>query len=51
MTDIKVLLNNIFPTGICDEICSYNLHCSKCKDLKEKEYRYITYNQDYFEDK
>ena len=27
MTDIKVLLNNIFPAGICDEICSYNLHC------------------------
>ena len=51
MTDIKVLLNNIFPAGICDEICSYNLHCSKCKDLREKEYKYITYNQDYFEDK
>ena len=51
MTDIKVLLNNVFPAGICDEICSYNLHCSKCKGLREKEYRYITYNQDYFEDK
>ena len=51
MTNQKVLLNKIFPARICDEICSYNLHCSKCKDLREKEYRYITYNQDYFEDK
>ena len=49
--DFMLVLNNIFPAGICDEICSYNLHCSKCKDLREKEYRYITYNQDYFEDK
>ena len=37
MTDIKVLLNNIFPAGICDGICNYNLHCSKCRDLNEKE--------------
>ena len=49
-TNQKVLLNKIFPARICDEICSYNLDCSKCKDLREKEYRYITYNQDYFED-
>ena len=41
MTDIKVLLNNIFPAGICDEICDYNLHCSKCKELNDKERRYI----------
>ena len=37
MTKPKVLLDNIFPAGICDEICNYNLHCSKCKDLNEKE--------------
>ena len=37
MTNIKVLLNNIFPAGICDEICDYNLYCSKCKDLNKKE--------------
>ena len=41
MTDIKVLLNNIFPAGICDEICDYNLYCSKCKYLNDKEQRYI----------
>lgn len=49
--NIKVLLINIFPARICDEICDYNLHCSKCRDLHEKESRYITYNEDYFEDK
>ena len=37
MTKLKVLLDNIFPAGICDEICNYNLHCSKCKELNEKE--------------
>jgi len=37
MTNIKVLLNNIFPAGICDEICNYNLHCFKCKNLNLKE--------------
>ena len=41
MTNIKVLLNNIFPAGICDEICNYNLHCSKCKELNDKENKYI----------
>ena len=53
MADIKVLLNNIFPAGICDEICNYNLHCSKCKDLNDKERRYIKfkYHFDYFNDK
>ena len=53
MTDIKVLLNNIFPAGICDEICNYNLHCSKCKELNDKERRYITFNYhfDHFEEK
>ena len=53
MTDIKVLLNNIFPAGICDEICDYNLHCSKCKELNDKERRYITFNYhfDHFEEK
>ena len=41
MTDIKVLLNNVFPAGICAEICNYNLHCFKCKNLypKENEFR------------
>ena len=53
MTNTKVLLNNIFPAGICDEICGYNLHCSKCKDLNDKERRYInfSYRFDYFKDK
>ena len=53
MTKVKVLLNNIFPAGICDEICDYNLHCSKCKDLNDKERRYIDFNYhfDYFNDK
>ena len=53
MTDLKDLLNNIFPAGICDEICDYNLHCSKCKDLNDKERRYIDFNYhfDYFNDK
>ena len=37
MTNVKVLLNNIFPAGICDEICDYNLYCSKCIDLNKKE--------------
>ena len=37
MTNTKVLLNNIFPAGICDEICNYNLHCFKCKNLNLKE--------------
>ena len=41
MTNVKVLLNNIFPVGICDGICDYNLYCSKCKDLYDKERRYI----------
>ena len=41
MTHIKALLNNIFPAGICDEICSYNFHCSKCKGWREKEYSSI----------
>ena len=45
MTKVKVLLNNIFPGGICDERCDYNLHRSKCKDLNEKENDYI--NQTY----
>ena len=42
MTNIKVLLNNIFPAGICDEICDYNLYCSKCKELNDKENKYIS---------
>ena len=37
MTNTKVLLNNIFPAGIFDEICIYNLYCFKCKDLNLKE--------------
>ena len=45
MTKVNVLLNNIFPAGICDEICDYNLRCSKCNDLNEKENKYI--NQKY----
>ena len=50
MTKVKVLLNNIFPAGICDEICDYNLHCAKCKDLNDRERRYIDFNYhfDYF---
>ena len=53
MTDIKVLLNNIFPAGICDEICNCNLHCSKCKELNDNERRYVTFNYhfDHFEEK
>ena len=49
MTDIKVLLNNIFPAGICDEICDYNLYCSKCKDLNDKErtYKEVIYHFDF----
>ena len=37
MTNIKVSLNNIFPVGLCDEICKYNRYCFKCKDLNLKE--------------
>ena len=53
MINLKVLLNNMFPAGICDEICDYNLHCSKCKDLNDRERRYIDFNYhfDYFNDK
>ena len=53
MMNLKVLLNNMFPAGICDEICDYNLHCSKCKDLNDRERRYIDFNYhfDYFNDK
>ena len=53
MTNVKVLLNNIFPAGICDEICDYNLHCEKCKDLNDRERRYIDFNYhfDYLKDK
>ena len=45
MTNLKVLLNNIFPAGMCDEICDYNLYCSKCKELNDEENKYI--NQKY----
>jgi hypothetical protein len=45
MTNLKILLNNISPAGICDEICDYNLYCSKCKELNDKENKYI--NQKY----
>jgi len=50
---LTVCYCNIFPAGICDEICNYNLHCSKCKDLNDKERRYIKFNYhcDYFNDK
>ena len=53
MTKVKVLLNNIFPVGICDEICDYNLHCEKCKYLNDRERRYIDFNYqfNYFNDK
>jgi hypothetical protein len=53
LTDTKVLLNNSFLAGICDDICDYSLHCSKCKDLNDKERRYInfSYRFDYFKDK
>ena len=49
MTDIKVLLNNIFPAEICNEICDYNLYCSKCKDLydKERTYKDFIYHFDF----
>ena len=34
-------------------ICNYNLHCSKCKELNDKERTYITFNYhfDQFEEK
>jgi len=53
MTNIKVVLNNIFPAGVCDEICQYNIYCYKCKDLHDKECKYINvnYHFDYFKDK
>ena len=44
MTNIKVVLNNIFPAGVCDEICQYNIYCYKCKDLHDKECKYINVN-------
>ena len=39
MTKVKVLLNNNFPAGICEDTCDYNLQCFKCKNwnLKENE--------------
>ena len=45
--DVKVLLNNMFPAGICDMICDYNLHCFKYSMLnfKEKDYIKITYDR------
>ena len=53
LTDTKVLLNNTFLAGICDEICDYSLHCSKCKDLNDKERRYMNFNYrfDFLKDK
>ena len=42
-SNIKVLLNNIFPAGICDMICDYNLHCLKCNELLFKENEYDRY--------
>ena len=42
--NIKILLSNILPAGICEEICSYNLYCSKCLDLNEKEKGYTDFN-------
>ena len=39
--NVKVLLNNIFPAGICDMICDYNTHCFKCNNLIFKENEYI----------
>ena len=40
MTSTKVLLNHIFPAGICYEICNYNLYCFKCKNLNRKEHEF-----------
>ena len=34
---MKVVLNNLFPAGICDMICDYNTHCFKCNNLIFKE--------------
>ena len=39
--NVKVLLNNIFPAGICDMICDYNTHCFKCNNLIFKDNEYI----------
>ena len=44
MTNVKVLLNNMFPAGICEMICDYNLHCSKCLDLHRKEAEFLKKN-------
>ena len=41
MTHVKVLLHNLFPTGMCDMIRDYNLHCSKCQDLRRKETEFL----------
>ena len=45
--NVKVLLKNMFAAGICDLICGYNLHCSKCSMLnfKEKDYVKIAYDR------
>ena len=40
-SNVKVLLNNLFPAGICDMICDYNTHCFKCNNLIFKENEYI----------
>ena len=40
---MKVLLNYMFPAGICDMICDYNTHCFKCNNLLFKENGYNKY--------
>ena len=44
MANVKVLLNNMFPAGICEMICDYNLQCSKCLDLHRKEAEFLKKN-------
>ena len=43
-TNLMVVLNNILPSAICNEICDYNLYCFKCRDLQDKERRYLEYS-------
>ena len=35
--NVKIVLNNLFPAGICDMICDYNTHRLKCNNLIFKE--------------
>ena len=35
--DIKIELSKVLPVNVCNNICEYNVNCSKCKTLLKRE--------------